>query len=174
MLYPQNVLSIQNKIYKNTWGLILLTYSFTVHYHKTSFFQIQVHGSDYASLYEHIPKKFLPTEYGGDAGSLEEQWGEIHKIFFNSFNPILRQLLPIFEYLKCGTWKQFQKFCRAYIFMDWIEIVDHLSIDLSNGHTRIFGTLSVGKRTRNLKTRLAGCINYISFCMYVDVVKGLK
>jgi len=48
-----------------------------------SFLQIHVHGSDYTSLYEHVPKKFLPTEYGGEAGSTAEHWGKIHKCFFN-------------------------------------------------------------------------------------------
>jgi len=54
-----------------------------------SFLQIQVHGSDWISLYEQVPKEVLPTEYGGNAGSIEENWGETHQISFNSFNPIL-------------------------------------------------------------------------------------
>jgi len=54
-----------------------------------SFLQIQVHGSDWTSLYEQVPKEVLPTEYGGNAGSLGENWGETHQISFNSFNPIL-------------------------------------------------------------------------------------
>jgi hypothetical protein len=38
-------------------------------------FQIQVHGSDWTSFYEKVPKEFLPTEYGGEAGSVAEHWG---------------------------------------------------------------------------------------------------
>lgn len=30
-----------------------------------------MHGYDLESLYRYIPKKFLPTEYGGDAGSTQ-------------------------------------------------------------------------------------------------------
>jgi len=50
------------------------------------FLQIQVHGSDWTSLYEQVPKKILPIEYGGEAGSVAEHWGKIRTIFFNSFN----------------------------------------------------------------------------------------
>jgi len=39
-------------------------------------FQIQVHGSDWTSFYEKVPKECLPTEYGGNAGSVAEHWGE--------------------------------------------------------------------------------------------------
>ena len=39
-------------------------------------FQIQVHGNDWTSLYEQVPKEILPTEYGGNAGSVAEHWGE--------------------------------------------------------------------------------------------------
>jgi hypothetical protein len=38
-------------------------------------FQIQVHGSDLTSLHEQVPKEVLPTEYGGEAGSIQENWG---------------------------------------------------------------------------------------------------
>lgn len=34
-------------------------------------FQLYVHGSDFESLYRHIPRRFLPTEYGGEAGSIQ-------------------------------------------------------------------------------------------------------
>jgi hypothetical protein len=54
-----------------------------------SFIQIHVHGSDWASFYEQVPKEALPTEYGGKAGSVAEHWGKIHQIFFNRFSPIL-------------------------------------------------------------------------------------
>jgi len=39
-------------------------------------FQIQVHGDDWTSFYEQVPKEVLPIEYGGEAGSVAEQWGE--------------------------------------------------------------------------------------------------
>jgi hypothetical protein len=39
--------------------------------------QVQVHGSDLTSFYEQVPKEILPTEYGGEAGSIAENWGEI-------------------------------------------------------------------------------------------------
>jgi len=39
-------------------------------------FQIHVHGNDWTSLYEQVPKECLPTEYGGNAGSVAEHWGE--------------------------------------------------------------------------------------------------
>jgi hypothetical protein len=53
------------------------------------FVQIHVHGSDWTYLYEQVPKKFLPTEYGGEAGPVAEHWGEIHKSFFSIFKTIL-------------------------------------------------------------------------------------
>jgi len=37
-------------------------------------FQIQVHGSDWTSFYEQVPKEILPTEYGGEVGSVAEHW----------------------------------------------------------------------------------------------------
>ena len=52
-------------------------------------FQVQIHGSDWTSLYEQVPKEILPTEYGGNAGTVAEHWGEIQRIFFNSFKSIL-------------------------------------------------------------------------------------
>ena len=39
-------------------------------------FQIQVHGDDWTSFYEQVPKEVLPTEYGGKAGTVAEHWGE--------------------------------------------------------------------------------------------------
>ena len=38
-------------------------------------FQIQVHGSDWTSFYEEVPKEILSTEYGGEAASVAEHWG---------------------------------------------------------------------------------------------------
>jgi hypothetical protein len=40
-------------------------------------FQLHVHGSDFTSLYEQVPKEILPTEYGGESGSLQENWGMV-------------------------------------------------------------------------------------------------
>jgi len=39
-------------------------------------FQIQVHGDDWTSFYEQVPKECLPNEYGGNGGSVEEHWSE--------------------------------------------------------------------------------------------------
>ncbi|PNF22547.1 hypothetical protein B7P43_G13678 [Cryptotermes secundus] len=36
--------------------------------------RIHVHGTDLTSFYEQVPKKILPTEYGGDSGSVSEIW----------------------------------------------------------------------------------------------------
>jgi hypothetical protein len=35
-------------------------------------FQIFIHGHDLESLYKHVPQKILPTEYGGEAGTMDE------------------------------------------------------------------------------------------------------
>jgi hypothetical protein len=42
-----------------------------------SLLQFQVHGSDLTLFYEQVPKEILPTELGGKAGSIAENWGEI-------------------------------------------------------------------------------------------------
>ena len=39
-------------------------------------FQIQVHGKDWTSFYEQVPKENLPVEYEGKAGTVAENWGE--------------------------------------------------------------------------------------------------
>jgi hypothetical protein len=39
--------------------------------------QFHVHGSDLTTFYEHVPKEILPTEYGGEAGSIAENWSKI-------------------------------------------------------------------------------------------------
>jgi len=39
-------------------------------------FQIQVHGHDWTTFYEQVPKEVLPNEYGGEAGRVAEHWGE--------------------------------------------------------------------------------------------------
>jgi hypothetical protein len=43
-----------------------------------SFLQDKVHGSDWTSFHEQVPKEILPTKYGGEAGSVAEHCGEIH------------------------------------------------------------------------------------------------
>lgn len=42
------------------------------------FSQLFVHN-DLESLYKHVPKRLLPTEYGGDAGTLESIISEWEK-----------------------------------------------------------------------------------------------
>jgi len=34
------------------------------------------------SFYEGVPKEVLPTDYGGEGGSVAEHWGESCKNFF--------------------------------------------------------------------------------------------
>ena len=71
MDYLKTQFSILKKTYecpksllkKHTWRSICL-------------FQIQVHGNDWTSFYEQVPKEVLPTDYGGKAGSVAEYWGE--------------------------------------------------------------------------------------------------
>jgi hypothetical protein len=43
-------------------------------------FQIHNHSSGFTSLHEQIPKEVLPTEYGGEAGSIRENWGISDKV----------------------------------------------------------------------------------------------
>ena len=50
------------------------------------FLQIQVHGSDWTSFYEQVPKKILPNEYGGEAGSVADHWGKIFKFSLRVLN----------------------------------------------------------------------------------------
>jgi hypothetical protein len=42
---------------------------------------MHVHGNDLTSFYEQVPKEVLPTEYGGEAGSIAENWGESSEVF---------------------------------------------------------------------------------------------
>ena len=50
--------------------------------------QIQVHGSDWTSFYEQVPKEILPREYGGAAGSVAEHWGKADRDFVFKFTEI--------------------------------------------------------------------------------------
>jgi hypothetical protein len=43
---------------------------------------MHIHGNDLTSFYEQVPKEVLPTEYGGEAGSIAELWGESSKRFY--------------------------------------------------------------------------------------------
>lgn len=46
--------------------------------HATNFFlQTFVHGKDIEAMYEKVPKRLLPTEYGGEAGPLSELTGAL-------------------------------------------------------------------------------------------------
>lgn len=40
--------------------------------------------SDLKTLYDHIPRKMLPTEYGGDAGPIQDIHGTTFYYFINS------------------------------------------------------------------------------------------
>ena len=51
-------------------------------------FQIQVHGSDWTSFYEQVPKDIPPTEYGGEAGSVAEHCGKTDRDFVFKFTEI--------------------------------------------------------------------------------------
>jgi hypothetical protein len=42
---------------------------------------MQVHGNDLTSFYKQVPKEVLPTEYGGEAGSVQENLGKSNKSF---------------------------------------------------------------------------------------------
>ena len=55
--------------------------SSSVYYHKMSLFQVYVYSRTWTSFYEHIPKKILPTEWGGEVGSMAVKCGKIHTPF---------------------------------------------------------------------------------------------
>ncbi|PSN57138.1 hypothetical protein C0J52_01289 [Blattella germanica] len=38
------------------------------------FITIQIHGSDYTKLYNDVPRHLLPTELGGESGSIKEHY----------------------------------------------------------------------------------------------------
>lgn len=41
--------------------------------------QIYVHGTDMDALYKVVPRKLLPKEYGGDAGTIQEIVNDLEK-----------------------------------------------------------------------------------------------
>lgn len=45
--------------------------AFVIYNLYSPFWQLYVHGYDLESLYKHVPKRFLPTEYGGEAGTIQ-------------------------------------------------------------------------------------------------------
>ena len=44
------------------------------------FIQMVVHGSNYESMYDSIPKEMLPEEYGGEGGTVQEIAGTFNRI----------------------------------------------------------------------------------------------
>lgn len=40
-----------------------------------------MHGKNFESLYEHIPQKMLPKEYGGENGSFSQMIADMEKQF---------------------------------------------------------------------------------------------
>ncbi|KDR19511.1 Alpha-tocopherol transfer protein-like [Zootermopsis nevadensis] len=50
--------------------------------------RIQIHGNNLTTLHEQVPKSCLPTEFGGEAGSIAENWGRWTKKM-ESYNDML-------------------------------------------------------------------------------------
>lgn len=59
-------------------------------------FQLYVHGYDLESLYHHIPKHLLPSEYGGEAGNIQSLNDYWEKILLNGHDDLV-------EWDKYGT-----------------------------------------------------------------------
>lgn len=51
--------------------------------------QLYVHGFDLESLYQHIPRCFLPAEYGGEAGSIQNLIDYWEQKLLNNFDSLL-------------------------------------------------------------------------------------
>lgn len=51
--------------------------------HLINLFQFCIHGSNMDSLYNQIPKRYLPVEYGGENGSFDEQTKELEHKFYS-------------------------------------------------------------------------------------------
>jgi hypothetical protein len=41
-----------------------------------------IHNDDLTSLREQVPKECLPKEYGGEAGSIQENWSKYESLYF--------------------------------------------------------------------------------------------
>jgi hypothetical protein len=52
--------------------------------------QMHVHA-DFESLYKEVPKRFLPEEYGGEAGPLEVLIGEFGFRFFWLYKTVYKE-----------------------------------------------------------------------------------
>jgi hypothetical protein len=62
-----------------------------------SLLQIKVHGNGLTSFHEQVPKEILPIEYGGKAGSIAENWGEIMLFVFCNFKNFKQLFYPLFH-----------------------------------------------------------------------------
>ena len=47
--------------------------------------QVHVHGNDLTSLHKLVPKQCLPTEMGGESGTIQENFGKNIVIFSLNF-----------------------------------------------------------------------------------------
>ncbi|XP_031627386.1 retinol-binding protein pinta-like isoform X2 [Contarinia nasturtii] len=59
-------------------------------------FMLFVHGQNFGTLYNHVPKQFLPTEYGGDAGTIAQ-------LSANWMKKLLDNVDSLNEWNKYGT-----------------------------------------------------------------------
>jgi hypothetical protein len=59
--------------------------------------------ADFESLYKEVPKRILPTEYGGEAGTIEELRGECGVGLFCIFEFVLKKLRAFFRH-KCTAY----------------------------------------------------------------------
>lgn len=49
--------------------------------------QLYVHNKNYEAMYKYIPKDVLPTEYGGNGGSVKDNIGRYYKIIVHTISP---------------------------------------------------------------------------------------
>ena len=55
-------------------------------------FQFHIHSNGLETLHQHVPRKILPNEYGGEAGKLDELYGRYsraHCIVTDNTSPTL-------------------------------------------------------------------------------------